>query len=266
MSTDTRTKVDVAIVVDALSKTFGGVQALREVSLSVPSGGFFGVIGPNGSGKTTMLNVLSGALVPSGGTIQVLGTELGAIAGRPHSIAELGVHRTFQNIRLLPGRSVLENVVFGSYLQGSSTIAEVLFGVGRARREARSRAEEARRLLDELSLSDHVGTQAESLPYGLQRRVEMARAMMGDPSILLLDEPTAGMTPGETDELFRYFRAKTVAGLTVVVIEHDVAAMVAYATSLAVLHHGQLLCVGDAAEVIKRDDVVEAYIGRSTRS
>jgi branched-chain amino acid transport system permease protein len=234
------TVLDVADV----SMLFGGVAALGGVSVRARAGEVLGVIGPNGSGKTTLLNVLSGVYVPTTGTGTFLGQGLDRRWGRPHRLADDGIARTFQTIRLMDEESALVNVALG---------------VPAA--QARQRLELARELLREHGLEGVVDTPVGELPYGARRRVEIARALARRPRLLLLDEPTAGMNPEERQDVFDTVHAVRASGVAVIVVEHDVATMRAFCDRLMVLDFGKVLAEGDPEKVLESKEVIRAYIG-----
>jgi branched-chain amino acid transport system ATP-binding protein len=246
-----------------VDKIFGGLRALKQVSLSVPERSIFGLIGPNGAGKTTLFNVITGVYRPDGGHIAFAGHE---IAGQsPASIANRGIARTFQNIRLFRAMTVEENVmVAGHHLHRSSLIDAVLRTRAQAADEARLRGR-AHELLEVMGLTKHAEDVAGSLPYGSQRRLEIARALMLDPKLLLLDEPAAGMNSQEAAELQRQIRLlRDEMGLTVVLVEHNMAVVMSVCEQVHVVDHGETIAHG-APEQIKKDPaVLAAYLGKST--
>lgn len=252
------------LAVRDIAKHFGGIKALDGVDLEVGRAEILGVIGPNGSGKTTLINVISGVYVPDRGDVEVSGRSVGGSLGRPHRIAQLGLARTFQTIRLVQDRTVEENVELGAYRQRrDEDLVSSLLGLPRYLRSRRRTREDAAALLAELGLGDLAAVDVELLPYGAQRKVEIARALMSRPSVLLLDEPTAGMSPTERDEVFALVQEVRRRGVAVVVIEHDVRAMTANCDRLAVLHFGRLLLVDSPERAINSEAVIDAYIGRS---
>jgi len=251
-----------ALVVTGLSKRFGGLQALDDVDLTVRRGEVFGLIGPNGSGKTTLLNVLSGVYHPDAGRGVVLGTPMDGEWGRPDRLARAGIARTFQTIRLLEGHTVRENVEAGAYLIQHSPLPAALLGVPSSRAERSAVRQRVSETLELVGLGDLAGHEAGALPYGLQRRVEIARALVRGPGLLLLDEPTAGMTPQERDEIFRLVDRVRAQDIGVIVVEHDVQSMTTHCDRLAVLNFGHVISLGDPLSVMREEVVVDAYIGR----
>jgi branched-chain amino acid transport system permease protein len=246
------------IELNDIAVNFGGIKALRRVSMSCAKGQLLGIIGPNGSGKTTLLNVISGAYSPSSGSGFLLGKSLDGVWGQPHKLARLGVSRTFQTIRLVDSHSVQENVMVG------------LHGLGDKRRsddskaaDTISRSEIVMRILKEHGLAQFADVKAGELSYGVRRRVEIARAVASRPNLLLLDEPTAGMDPQERAEVFEMISAVLAEGIAIIVVEHDVALMGQYCDRLIVLDFGEILASGDPMHVLQQEEVINAYIGTS---
>jgi len=242
-----------------LVKQFDGVRALDGVSLDVSPGSIHVIVGPNGSGKTTLLNMISGFYPPTGGSIRIDGTE---VTGRgPTSIARMRVQRTFQTPKLLGDLTLLENVRFGGYVRERASGVELALRLPRARREARELDAEALRWLTLVGLAGRADERAASLPHGQQRLVEIARALIGQPRLLLLDEPAAGLSMGELDELGDLMRAIRQMGTTLIMVEHHIELVADVADSVTVLDQGRILAQGTAEQVFNSAEVVRAYTG-----
>jgi branched-chain amino acid transport system ATP-binding protein len=241
--------------------SFGGVAALAGVSLEVEPHEFFAVIGPNGAGKTSIFNCISGIYAPTRGRIVFDGRDITAL--RPHQRAQLRIARTFQNIALFKGMSVLDNIKIGRHIHLRAGVLACGLYYGRAAREERAHREAIEReIVDLLELQDIRHKIVGTLPYGLQKRVELARALALDPVLLLLDEPTAGMNTEETEDLVRFILyVKQVKRLTVVMIEHDMGVVMDISDRVAVLDFGKLIAEGPPAHVQKDSVVIKAYLG-----
>jgi branched-chain amino acid transport system ATP-binding protein len=245
--------------VRGLIKRFGGVTAVNGLDMTVRAGDVHALIGPNGSGKTTTLNVISALYRSDGGSIRFDGAEL---SGRPaHAIAKLGIARTFQNIRLFGELSVLENVMIGRHVRTHVGFVGALVPGGATAREERQTRERARELLHFVGLGDIGVARARSLPYGDQRRVEIARALASEPRLLLLDEPAAGMNPAETDALVELLRRIRDDGTTLLLIEHDMNLVMSISDRITVLNFGQHIAEGPPDEIARNPDVITAYLG-----
>lgn len=249
----------------ALTRRFGGLVAVNEVSFAVKKHEIFGLIGPNGAGKTTLFNLITCLLHPSSGHLIYRGEEISQL--RPHQVAAKGISRTFQNIRLFGELSALENVTIGRHIHSrSSSVASALvsgmLGLPSATRQERETKEKAMALLDMVGLSDRASETAKNFPYGDQRRLEIARAIALEPQILLLDEPAAGMNPSEKHQLSEFIRdIRDRFNLTVILIEHHVPLVMGLCDRIAVLNFGKLIALGEPSAVKNDPAVIEAYLG-----
>ena len=242
-----------------LRKTYGGVVPTADVSLSLQSGHVHSLIGPNGAGKTTLLNILSGVVRPDGGSVRFLDEDITVLGAS--QICRRGIGRTFQNLKLFPHLSVFENVLVGCHRRQEAGFFAHLFALPAARRGEREARREATRLLHFIGLADMAHEPAGSLPYGLQRRVELARALATQPTLLMLDEPAAGLNPQETAQLTELIRRIGRLGITVLLIEHHMDLVMAVSDHVFVLDHGQKIAEGTPEAVRNDPRVVQAYLG-----
>ncbi len=244
----------------SVSRHFGGLQVLQDVSLTVPAGGIFGLIGPNGAGKTTVFNLVTGLLAPSRGEILLDGASL--VGRPPHRITQAGIARTFQNIRVFKAMSLLDNVVVGLHRQLHAGWPATLLALPRFRTEERRARERARELLSWVRLDHKAEELADKLSYGEQRKLELARALATEPRLLLLDEPVAGMNSTEKTELMRELVKIRERGYTLFMIEHDMRFVMGLCERIAVLNFGRIIAQGPPEQIRNDPQVIEAYLGR----
>jgi branched-chain amino acid transport system ATP-binding protein len=249
-----------ALEVDKISLAFGGLKAVSDFTLALPRGGLEGLIGPNGAGKTTIFNLLTGVYQPQAGTIKLGGRTINGL--KPYQIAAAGMARTFQNIRLFGELPVLDNVRIACHLRTKRTMAEAILRTPSHIGEERAILERAHMLLDLFGLDNRADEQAKNLPYGDQRRLEIARALATDPKVLLLDEPAAGMNPQEKRALRGLIDlVRKDFGLSVLLIEHDMGLVMDICERITVVDHGVTIAVGTPNVVQNDKAVIEAYLG-----
>ena len=243
-----------------VSEVFGGLKAVSDFNLHLDPGELVGLIGPNGAGKTTAFNLFTGVYQPTEGAIEFDGRSI--VGLKPYQITQRGIARTFQNIRLFSELSVLDNVRIAFHDHVKYTVAEAVLRVGRYFSEEARVTEESRKLLSIFKLEDKAEDVAKNLPYGAQRRLEIARALAAKPKLLLLDEPAAGMNPQETLELMEMIRwIRDQFNLTVLLIEHDMSLVMGICERIYVLEYGQIIAAGTPEEIRQNPEVIRAYLG-----
>jgi len=242
-----------------LSIMFGGIVALDHVNMTTKKGTIHGLIGPNGAGKTTLFNIMTGIYKPTSGNVYLNEKEITGFT--PNKIANLGIARTFQNIRLFNSMSVLENVLVAMHNSMNVNLIDIIFKTKNFKKEEKSKREKAEKLLEYTGLVKYINNRASSLPYGDQRRLEIARALATNPSLLVIDEPAAGMNHKETSDLKNFLDKINSDGTSILIIEHDVKLIMNLCSFVTVLDFGKIICEGVPEMVKQNKQVIEAYLG-----
>lgn len=261
MDMENRPAQEVHLTVQQLSREFGGVHAIADLSFSVAKGDIHSIIGPNGAGKTTLFNLITGVYKPSAGRVLFKGQN---VAGRPpYQLARMGMSRTFQNLQIFFNMSAIDNVMVGRHLHLDGRLLPALFrfpGLVRRDRQARELAAD---LMERVGLGRFIDAEASAMPYGALKRLEIARALAAEPALLLLDEPAAGLNATESREIDEVIKTVAASGITVILVEHDMKMVMGISDRITAINYGRKLAEGTPAEVAANPDVVAAYLGAS---
>jgi len=250
--------------IDHLSIHFGNVRAVQDVSFQVEEGIVYSVIGPNGAGKTTLFNLITGVYLPSSGKIRLNGQEIQGQS--PYQLAHMGMARTFQNLQVWMNMTALENVMVGAHRHLDTSLLKAIFRLPSLRRSDQALRQQAAELMRFVGLNNYVESDANSMPYGALKRLEIARALAMGPKLLFLDEPAAGLNPKETQQIAELIRSIASMGITVVLVEHDMKLIMDLSDRILVLDYGKRLAEGCGAEIRRNPDVIAAYLGGLART